>query len=69
MKRKEFNTQISEMSEKELHEKLDELNLAIFNHRFTQKTGHVENPYEIRTLRKNIARVKTALTARSKAHV
>jgi len=59
--------ELKELSEEQLKLKLSELNLDLFNHRFTAKTGHLENPSVIRQTRKDIARIKTILTARVKA--
>jgi large subunit ribosomal protein L29 len=56
--------ELKELSEEQLKSKLAELNLNLFNHRFTAKTGHLENPSVIRQTRKDIARIKTILTER-----
>jgi len=59
--------ELKELSEEQLKSKLAELNLNLFNHRFTAKTGHLENPSVIRQTRKDIARIKTILTERVNA--
>lgn len=59
--------ELKELSEEQLKIKLDELSANLFNYRFTAKTGHLENPTIIRQARKDIARIKTILTERSKA--
>lgn len=59
--------ELKELSEEQLKSKLAELNLNLFNHRFTAKTGHLENPSVIRQTRKDIARIKTILTEKVKA--
>lgn len=58
--------ELREMNEEQLQEKLSELNLNLFNSRFTAKTGHLENPSVIKGTRKDIARIKTILAERSK---
>ena len=59
--------ELKELSEEQLKSKLAELNLNLFNHRFTAKTGHLENPSVIRQTRKDIARIKTILTEKVQA--
>jgi large subunit ribosomal protein L29 len=59
--------ELRDMSTDQLQEKLAQLNLDLFNHRFVAKTGSLENPSVIRATRKDIARVKTILTERAKA--
>lgn len=60
-------TELKELSNEQLGQKLTELSANLFNHRFTAKTGHLENPSVIRKSRKDIARIKTILSERSKA--
>jgi large subunit ribosomal protein L29 len=45
----------------ELHSKHDELKKKYMDLRFKAVLGHVENPLEKRTLRRNIARLKTLI--------
>lgn len=61
-------TELREMSIEQLGTKLTELSANLFNYRFTAKTGHLENPSVIRQSRKDIARIKTILSERSKAN-
>ncbi len=63
---------IKEIREKSVQDLVDAKNSAkqeIFNLRLQQKSGQIENPARLRTLRKDIARVETVLTemARKKA--
>jgi large subunit ribosomal protein L29 len=55
------------MGTDQLQEKLAQLNLDLFNFRLTAKTGNLEKPSAIRAARKDIARIKTILTERTKA--
>jgi len=59
--------EIKELTVEQLKTKLEELSVGLFNNRFTAKTGHLENPSVISKSRKDIARIKTILTERSKA--
>lgn len=63
------------MSAKELREKTnEELNAQLnaykdelFNLRFQQATGQLENTARLKTVKKSIARIKTVLTERANA--
>jgi len=57
---------IKAMTADELKTKLDELHKSQFNMRFQKATGQMENTAEVRKVRREIARVKTALTALNK---
>lgn len=46
----------------ELRQKEQDLRRELFNLRFRLTTGEVENPMRIRAIRKDIARVLTAIT-------
>jgi len=50
----------------ELKQKEQELRRELFNLRFRLATGEVENPMRIRAVRKDIARVLTALTKKQR---
>ncbi|MDX9800828.1 MAG: 50S ribosomal protein L29 [Spirochaetia bacterium] len=50
-----------DLTYEELHSKHDELNKKYMDLRFKSVLGHVENPLEKRTLRRNIARLKTLI--------
>jgi large subunit ribosomal protein L29 len=61
MKPSEFR----DMTLNELAQKEQELRRELFNLRFQQATGEIENPMRIRVVRKDIARVLT-VTAEKK---
>jgi len=52
---------IREMSEAELNAEVKKLKNELFNLRFQQVTGQLENPIKMRDVKKDIARVKTIL--------
>jgi large subunit ribosomal protein L29 len=52
---------IREMSEIELNAEVKKLKHELFNLRFQQVTGQLENPIKMRDVKKDIARVKTIL--------
>ncbi len=54
-------TELKEMSDAELVEKEQQLKQELFNLRFQQATGRIENVMRIRQARREIARVKTVL--------
>ena len=47
-----------------LNKQMDTLKEELFNLRFQQATGVLENPARIKEIRKTIARIKTVLTER-----
>lgn len=51
--------EIRNLNETQIDEKLVELKTELFNLRFQLATGQLDNPNEIKEVRKNIARVKT----------
>ena len=51
------------MKAKELHE-LGELKTELFNLRFRQVAGQLENPVSLRTCKRDIAKIKTILRER-----
>lgn len=53
--------ELREMSLEELNMKFGDLKGELFNLRFQQATGQIENTARIRIVKKNIARVKTIL--------
>ena len=57
-------SELQQMSVDELRAKLTELTEERFRLRFRSATEAVENPMRFRGLRRDIARVKTALRAR-----
>ena len=64
MKKKEFNINLNGLSIEELRELLsstqDNLNKMKMNHR----TAELENPLEIRSVRRNVARILTEIKER-----
>jgi len=60
-------TEMKSMTVAQLNEKLVELRKEQMNLRFQQATGQMENPNRLREVRKDIARVKTAQSARTNA--
>jgi large subunit ribosomal protein L29 len=54
-------TEVRSLSRDELMHKEKDLKKELFNLRFRQKMGEIENPMRIRQIRKDIARLKTVL--------
>ncbi len=55
---------LHEMTSQELSNTLGDLKSELFNLRFQLATGQLENPIRIKTVKKDIARVKTILRER-----
>lgn len=53
-----------QLTEVELDNRLLELKKELFNLRFQLATGQLDNPMQIKIVRKNIARVKTIIRER-----
>ena len=53
--------ELRDLSQEELTAKAAELKKELFNLRFQQAMGQIENPMRLRTLRKDIAKTKTIL--------
>ena len=51
--------EIRDLSEKERQEKVADIGQEIFNLRFQLATGKIENPSRLKSLRRDIARIKT----------
>ena len=51
--------EIRDLSEKEMQEKVMDLGQEIFNLRFQLATGKIENPSRLKSLRRDIARIKS----------
>jgi large subunit ribosomal protein L29 len=58
--------EIRQLSNEDLLKQIDTLKEELFDLRFKQATGFLENPARIREIRKTIARIKTVLTERQK---
>ncbi len=54
-------SEIRNLSEQEIVAKIAEMKKDLFNLRFQQATGNLEEPAKIRETRKTIARLKTVL--------
>jgi len=54
-------SEIRELSEKELAERLRDLKAELFNLRFQHAINQLENPMRLSAVRKDIARVKTVI--------
>ena len=50
-----------EMTEIELAAELEKMKKELFNLRFQHVTGQLENPFKMREVKRNIARVKTII--------
>ena len=59
--------EIREMSNEELVKQIDVLKDELFNLRFQQATGQLENTARLKQVRKDIARIKTIQTERANA--
>ncbi|MFA5523684.1 MAG: 50S ribosomal protein L29 [Tissierellales bacterium] len=55
---------IRQMTAGELDNKLNDLKAELFNLRFQLATGQLDNPMRIKSVRKDIARVKTIIRER-----
>ena len=61
--------EIRELSVTEITTKLREIREQLLNLRLRKQTGQVEKTHELRTLRKDIARLETELTAKKAKEV
>lgn len=52
---------LKEMTAAELQEQLVDVKKELFQLRLQQVTGQLENPLQIRALRRNVARIKTVM--------
>lgn len=57
-------SEINDLSVEELQTKTQELQQELFNLRFQLHTGHLENTARVSQLRRDVARVKTVLSAK-----
>lgn len=58
-------SELRSMTIEELIKKDQDLRKELFNLRFQQATGEIENPLRIRTVKKDIAKVLTIMTEKS----
>ncbi len=56
--------EIRQMTDQELDSKMLEFKNELFNLRFQMATGQLDNPMRIKTVRKDIARIKTIIRER-----
>ncbi len=56
--------ELRDLTVQELNDKLGDLKSELFNLRFQLATGQLDNPMRIKSVRKDIARVKTILRER-----
>ena len=61
------NKEIRELTPDELRARKRELREQIFHLRLQQAGGQLEKPSELRSLRREIARIETVLTEKNKA--
>ena len=58
------NKEIRDLTNEKKKKKIEEYKEELFNLRFSQATGSLENPARIKELRKLVARMKTILRER-----
>lgn len=59
--------EIRDLSNEELEKEVVSLKEELYDLRFTQATGSLENPARIKDIKKTIARMKTVITERANA--
>ena len=59
--------ELREMNIAELNEKLLSQKKELFNLRFQLETGQLENPLQIRNVKRDIARINTIITEKTQA--
>ena len=67
MKSKEFMNNLNGKSLAELNDELVAANKELFNLRFQNATNQLDNTSRIKEVRKNIARIQTAMSMEQKA--
>lgn len=65
MKAKDLNEKLAKMTLEELLKEEEELKAQLFKLRFQQATAYMDNPVELRLIKRDIARVKTEITKKS----
>jgi large subunit ribosomal protein L29 len=60
-------SELKELSQAELEQKLAELKQELFNLRFQHAVNQLENPLRMKAVKRDIARVKTVLRASENA--
>ena len=66
MKSKSYVEDLRKKSESELNDELVAAKKELFNLRFQKATNQLDNTARINTVRKNIARIQTVITQKSK---
>ena len=64
MKVTEFNIKLNGLSKVELEELLTDTRTSLSKLKMNHKTAELENPIELRDLRRNVARILTELRSR-----
>ena len=64
MKKKEFNIKLNGLTLEELKEMLNNTQVDLNKMRMSHRTAEIENPVEIRTVRRNVARILTEIKKR-----
>lgn len=67
MKTKKYLENLNAKSLAELNQELTSAKKELFNLRFQNATNQLENTGRIKEVRRNIARIQTVITAKSKA--
>ena len=60
--------EIRDLSNDELEREVTSLKEELYNLRFAQATGRLENPAKMKDVRKTIARIKTVMTERANSN-
>ncbi len=60
--------EIRDLSNDELEREVTSLKEELYNLRFAQATGSLENPARMKDVRKTIARIKTVMTERANSN-
>jgi large subunit ribosomal protein L29 len=58
--------ELRETTVEDLRKKEQDLRKELFNLRFQQATGEIENPMRIRAIKKNIAKILTVITEKNR---
>ena len=67
MKMKEYREDLQTKTAQELQQQLVDAKKELFNLRFQNATNQLDNTARIKEVRKNIARIQTVITEKSKA--
>tara|TARA_A100001388_G_scaffold274729_1_gene258861 strand:- start:922 stop:1137 length:216 start_codon:yes stop_codon:yes gene_type:complete len=64
VKKKEFNIKLNGLTLEELREMLNNTQVDLNKMRMSHRTAEIENPVEIRIVRRNVARILTEIKKR-----